>query len=629
MRDNLKNPPEISQIEDLLRTFQPFPREEFATRMASAPWTNPSTTRKKSIKMSRRLQLAGVAACLVLLIIFGFTPAGRVLANEILHFFKRAAGDTLPLPPDQILEAMPTITPEPTFFPSLMSATQVNQQAVEQPEPTLAPTPELAPEWLQDMDSISAKSVAGFDLLEPSELPADYRLQTIQYDPEQQAVRMQYASPQAGSGEFFSITQGKNLPAIPVGASAHLKTVEARGKQIEMVRGGWFVLNSAEQSTWEEGMEVYTYRWGENGVTISVEFFLNEEFSPAYLHDDERLAILNNLTLCPSGTDQKDYACEVQAAAAAAGFHPWQFPQAPEGGFTFKSTYYKPGLTAIWYASGNGELGVLQSTDNFTAYENSEWFSVPEEAIQKVSVAGQPGEYVNGSFIAKAGEDHATWMPDSGQIRLRWKNGDWWFQIVKWGAPELQPQELADLAATLTGESHEVDAGKQGRVESRRVDDAYLSVDDAAKAYGKNILQPTVLPDGMPFSHARLMGDSLMLFYGDFAADKMRVNGAIMVISQGENQGSFANAYADYPAEAVQDVLVNGQPAKLVSGSLQVSFDQNGQQQGEPVWKQTPFALSLYWEDAGCLMTIGFHAGAESGARISQEDIITIAESMQ
>jgi hypothetical protein len=626
----MKNAPntkaDLSKLEELLRACQPVPREEFHTRMDSAPWKTTSPGSNKPVSVNRRYQLAGVAACLVLLIIFAFTPAGRVLADEILHFFKRAAGDTLPLPPDQILEAMPTITPESTYFPSLMSATQVNQQAIEQP--TSAPTPDLAPEWLQDMDSISAKTMAGFDLLEPSELPANYRLQGIQYDPVQQAVHMQYTSPQAGSGEFFSITQGKNLPAIPVGASARLKTIEARDKQIEMVRGGWFVLKDAEQSTWEEGMEAYTYRWEENSVTISVEFYLNEEFSPAYLHEDERLAILNNLTLCPSGTDQKDYACEVQTAAVAAGFYPWQFPQAPEG-LTFKSTYYKPGLTAIWYGGGVGELGVLQSTDNFTAYENSDWFSVPEEAIQKVSVAGQPGEYVNGSFIAKPGEDHATWAPDSGQIRLRWKNGDWWFQIVKWGAPELQPQELADLAAQLTGELHEVDTSKQGREEARQIGDAYLSVDDAAKAYGKSILQPSVLPDGMPFSHARLMGDGVMLFYGDFAADKMRVNGANMIISQSENQGSFANAYVDFPAEALQDVLVNGQPAKLVSGSLEVSFDQNGQQQGEPVWKQTPFALSLYWEDAGCLMMIGFHAGAKSGARINSQDLIAIAESMQ
>ena len=76
-------------------------------------------------------------------------------------------------------------------------------------EHTPFPTPALKPEQYQNLDRMTARSLAGFTLLEPAALPKDYRLKNIRYDPDLQAVIMSYVSPKAGTGEFFLHHPGK------------------------------------------------------------------------------------------------------------------------------------------------------------------------------------------------------------------------------------------------------------------------------------------------------------------------------------------------------------------------------------------------------------------------------------
>jgi hypothetical protein len=626
VNNNLHTPPELEQLEVMLKEIQPEPRETFHTRMKSAPWQPATRFARKTVFQNRRYQLAGLLSILVLLGAMAFTPAGRVLADDILHFFVRASGNTLPLAPDEIIPLVPTITPEPTYFPAILPADQVQPQPtkiVEQAEPI------QETEQQDNLDFASAKYLVEFDLWMPSMLPKDYRLTNLQYLPDQQAIRSSYASPVAGSGEFVSLTQGTNLPPFEVGADASVETLTLRGVEVEWIKGGWFVPNGADTATWEESTGMDTLRWEENGVTLELMSMMNDSFYPAYLGREELIDIVSNLTSCANLTGAEKYTCDVQQAGAAAGFIPWQFTQAPQG-FTYSSTWFQAGLTAIWYSSSAGDLGVLQSSQDFTALDSvSDWFSVPEEAIQQVSVGGIPAEYVNGDFVVTPGEEQATWMP-ADYIRLRWKNGDTWYEIVKWGEPVLQPQELADLAAQLSPDSGSIDASAQGQREEPMVADAYLNISDAEKAYGKPIRVPELIPDGLPFSHARIFEDTgVMLFYGNFAADKMQILGSGIMFTQGPIQNSYKEIYTQYPKEAVSDVSVNGKSAKMINGTLQVSFDASGQPVGDPVYYDEPFTLSLYWENGDQYYTLQFSSNGESGARISAEDLIKIAESVK
>ncbi len=295
--------------------------------------------------------------------------------------------------------------------------------------------------------------------------------------------------------------------------------------------------------------------------------------------------------------------------------------------------YYGVGLTAIWYASPVGELGLLQSTQDFKTQDSSDWFSVPQAAIQEVTVAGQIAEYVKGDFVAQPGEDHAIWNPDSDHIRLRWKQADWWFEVVKWGVPRMEPQELADLVTGLTADPAQVrmDSQSNGSAEAMAVPEAYLTLADAQKAYGKKFLEPSVLPENLPFSHARLSGndDGIMLFYGYFDEDKMRIKSDLLVITQGTVSTSFEETYRVFPKEAITDTQVDGHPAKLITGTVGTSYDEKGQLLEGPTWKtDDPYMLTLYWEVDNRYFVVQFSSGPESGARLDASSLMNIAESL-
>ena len=168
------------------------------------------------------------------------------------------------------------------------------------------------------------------------------------------------------------------------------------------------------------------------------------------------------------------------------------------------------------------------------------------------------------------------------------------------------------------------------QIESNRVGDAYLKLEDAAKAYGRKFFVPALLPESLPFSHARITENGgIMLFYGNFAADKIRSTGAVIFISQGKKLESVAGSYADYPPEAIESVKINGQPATLIAGIIELGFDKSGQPIGKPVWRNDPTTLSLHWETADQYYMLQFHSGYGSSAIISKTDLITVAESLE
>ena len=346
---------------------------------------------KRTFRLVRNYRLAGILAAAVILVGLAFTPAGQVLAQEIIHFFNQIIGNTFPLPKDQIVEPVPTGTPQPTYYPALLPADQITKTESE-PEATPLPDSQLNLDLLQDTDSTTARGLVDFPLLEPSFLPDNYRLRNIRYDDTQKAVLFTYASENAGPSEYFVLAQGRNLATLQIPADASRETLQVGGNAIQWISAPTLFADGAAT----------VLRWEQAGVARMLEIFQGDAGNETGLAREVWLSVLNGLTTCPADGSDQDYACAVNHAAVAAGFTPWQFPQAPDG-YSFESVYYKAGQTAIWYASPAGELGVLQSSDDFKSQESNPWFSVPQDAIQEVTVAGQPAEYVNGSFRGQAG----------------------------------------------------------------------------------------------------------------------------------------------------------------------------------------------------------------------------------
>jgi hypothetical protein len=89
---------------------------------------------------------------------------------------------------------------------------------------------------------------------------------------------------------------------------------------------------------------------------------------------------------------------------------PRQFSAAPQG-YTFKNVDYRPGMTAIWYSTMDGEMGIMQSREDFKLLDSADWSSVPANVIQATTVNGQAAEFVSGSFLPEVMQEPASVKP--------------------------------------------------------------------------------------------------------------------------------------------------------------------------------------------------------------------------
>lgn len=454
MLNKLTGTPDIPQIEETLRSIRPTPGVRFYQRMENVPWKRGRTLNEGENRMKRRYIVSAIAALvLVITAVLAITPAGRALANELLQFFTRSQGNTLPLPPDQVMPVVPTSTQEPPYTLPLLPAAQVNSQTATPRATSTLPAPPAGSEQdIQPLADIqSARSLAGFGWGEPAQLPRDYRMTGIQFDPIQQAVILRYVSPRAGSGEFFQITQGKNLAPFSVGANAQVEKVSLGQAQAEFVRGGWFTPNGATQSTWEKDANVYTLRWQAGETMITIVFFVNETFSPAYLEKEEMLAVGRSLMCCEGGPAnpvgqvstpvQKftyDQAIESFAGVEKAAGRDLLEPGLLPAGLAFSHARYDADNDSImlFYGSfapdkirSNGPVLLINTGPDPSPVGDYDRQYYPPEAIQEASVHGQPAQVTLGYLetgTAQPGQPEPTpaWKSGPITISIRWsENG--------------------------------------------------------------------------------------------------------------------------------------------------------------------------------------------------------------
>jgi hypothetical protein len=143
---------------------------------------------------------------------------------------------------------------------------------------------------------------------------------------------------------------------------------------------------------------------------------------------------------CTQSDVQANTLCQAQLAGEAAGFTPW-LPAWDDPGLFLTSLAFdsargivQAGYGYRGYPDAINSVMIFQGTGALPA--DSDWQKVPEQYIQAVKVAGTPAEYVQGSFIARPGATQATWETEIPMARLRWKQGEQWFEIFKAGQPE-------------------------------------------------------------------------------------------------------------------------------------------------------------------------------------------------
>ena len=462
------------KIEKMLESVQPEPGNRFHQRMTKVPWKLADHPVMKQ-KQQRYGIAISIVAILVIISVFLTTPAGNVLAQEILSFFARSEGNVKPVPTEYMTEPLPTHTPEPPYGLALVPV-EVDDFVS---QPPILPAP-------RGIHLDEAESLVGFDLFEPSKLPRDYALTKVEFDNKNKTVRMEFKSPQAGSGEFFAITQSKGLEPIEVGASAEVENIQIGNSIAQFVQGGWFTPLDSTVATWTGEGGPSILRWEAEGISVEILFMLNDSFLPAYITRDEMIdlaevleqcpssnseacdgdrVIINRLPVPPNDTDWMEAYRSVAEVEALSEFDILVPGLLPEG-IPFSHVRFNANFQTAWIESGDWandlthisgpNLRIFQSVltqQNETYPEN-----YPPEAIEAVSINGYAGKLYRGSLTwpnAATGEPTPApiWNPESGIVWVTWTTDTMNYSIRfdpgYMGGERLSPQNLLLIAESL------------------------------------------------------------------------------------------------------------------------------------------------------------------------------------
>ncbi len=144
---------------------------------------------------------------------------------------------------------------------------------------------------VNDVQKISlAQKDAGFDIKLPSQLPKDYKFQSVQYVPEQQAITVQYIWNNSNfNGEMIFLTQQKVNPMVRYGKDAIVEDVLLGNLWAKFVQG------SDNNGVWQNDAPVYWLRWEAHGYFFTLVYTGNESTSKGWMTKDQFVKLAEQL----------------------------------------------------------------------------------------------------------------------------------------------------------------------------------------------------------------------------------------------------------------------------------------------------------------------------------------------
>jgi hypothetical protein len=157
--------------------------------------------------------------------------------------------------------------------------------------------------------------------------------------------------------------------------------------------------------------------------------------------------------VCPQADPRQFYVCSLAFAQTELGFPlkalPTEIVDIPGMAYDSMKLDSQKGSVELQY----GDVLFLSQGQGEFSHEFLDFSlsgdAVPGDAVQPVLVDGQLGEYVQGGFLWKPGSDQYIWDPEGSATRLRWREGDTWFQLFKPGTPEALRGLLGDRDAFI------------------------------------------------------------------------------------------------------------------------------------------------------------------------------------
>jgi hypothetical protein len=156
----------------------------------------------------------------------------------------------------------------------------------------------------------------------------------------------------------------------------------------------------------------------------------------------------------------------LEEAEIALGWDIREFAENPSGlSFSRVEVNLEGQFVSTHYEAEGGRLVLSQGFGDYSF--DGDWESVPVDAVEPVMIGNASGEYVQGGFVAIDPEDsEATWNPNVAMQRLRWKEGDSWFEIMKQG--DAYPIEYLDKAGLIALAENLVSSSTDGKPEANQ-----------------------------------------------------------------------------------------------------------------------------------------------------------------
>ena len=383
-------------------------------------------------KSRSRIRLAGMAVLLLIIFACGIyltTPQGRAMAQGILQFFLNAESNTLSLPTGQPTEFIPpTRTVVPTRKIGLQKAN---------PEDTavggsgfVTPTPISTSEYKTSFTGLTlaeAESLAKYKVSVPDSLPSGYTLEDVSYNQQTQSVQQVSKFNPYHSGEMFILDQELSLSIDTIGQNAEVNHIRVGTTVVEWVNGSWFASPGAVQEEWDLNAPIHTFRWQQGDFYFTLQFWINDSFSPAYLSVEDMQAlieiIIGTRATFPEKLDLNNLT-SVEEAERATGFNILEPSILPEG-YRFSHAAYEPEgkrVVLIYQpeissrASSGANLVVFE-TIKATPQAPLSWEGFPPQAVEQVVLGTIPATFVRGAIV------DGLYDPEFG-LALIWDSGE-------------------------------------------------------------------------------------------------------------------------------------------------------------------------------------------------------------
>jgi hypothetical protein len=397
----MKQIPDDKQIEKWLENLYPTSSERLDRRLSNAPWTQSAVNR-------RRLGIATVFIVFVAMSIVAVTPPGRAWAQTLLRFFVRAESNTQPM--------------------------------------STPPSPE--PLWGLSIDK--AEELAGFEVRVPACVPPGYSLKTVIYNPNNGAVIQLYEFSPRQAGEMFALIQSPTPPNDLIGSDATVETLDVGGTTVEYVSGMWFSGIGSATEQWISEQPVHTFIWQEEDFYFTLQFLLNETFSPAYLSEQDMLTeievVMGLRTSWPEAVNLNNLP-SYDAVEKAAGFDILTPSALPEG-FVFSYGVYEPEnqrVVLIHRREDGSSEDSLVIFELAGATPADSWAGFPAGAVETVSIGAATGTFVRGAVVDGAYDPgfglSVAWQIDGLYIQVRFSGGG--------SSPQLDETVVLEVARSM------------------------------------------------------------------------------------------------------------------------------------------------------------------------------------